>query len=587
MRPTVSLEPYAILVADMVGYSQRLAERPTATHVAFLSHLHDVFEPTVTARRGRVVKTTGDGIVAIFAIPDQAEQCGREIQLRLTGKASTEPAATRFDYRIAVHYGLIMIERYDVFGLDINIAIHMQRLAPPGGVCISRALLLLLSEEDRRRYRYLGQKHLKNIPDAVAIYTHDPRPPSLKAVPSDDRLPIPRRNHLSPPPRLAIADFQTVADTASQAALGNIAHDCLTRGLSRFEDMLTVAPIGAPMSQVSSNSAQAREFLSNELGCEYLLHGSCIVGPTSLYLTVQLESLVKRQLLWSGQIDIELEKKLDYIAKPIAAEIVAPVVLYLERSEIAFWNGGHHSEDEILFRQAKQLVEQRTLTSLEHARRLLSDIIGRCGDVGDVYITLARAEHNHGLLLAGKGFVESIERAWRFARKAVDLDGLNAKAHAELALQEMFLKRQDDATEIYQQALRLNPYDPMLRADWADSLVNVGRAPEAVSVLEEVLSGWPRDRSWVEWSLCDAYWALDRPDRTLALLSRHPDQHHVHRNLAACHAKLGNLSEARRHANIVLELQPGFSAKAWREVMPNTNADKADEFIDYLESVGL
>jgi adenylate cyclase len=585
MRPTVSLEPHAILVADMVGYSQRLADHPVATHLGFRSHLHHIFEPTVDSHGGRVVKTTGDGIVAIFLRAELAERCGREIQLRLRRSRTAELASAPFQYRIAVHYGAIVIERYDVFGLDVNIAIHMQRMAPPDGVCVSDALFRLLPQPERERYRYLGEKYLKNIPNPVAVYTYDLRPPSPVAMPGSDLLPAARRRHMSLPPRIAIAEFDAIAESPSQRVLVSVAHDCLTRALSRFEDVLTVAPIGRTVLQTSSE--QVRRSLSNEMRCEYLLRGTCIVGPSNLVLTVHLESLIRQQLIWSGHVEIGIDGRLEVIDTRIAAEIVAPVILYLERSEVAFWSGGQHSEDEVRFRQAKQLVEQRSHASLERARHLLTDILGRCGDVGDVYISLARAEHNLGLLRAGSGFAESMESAWRYAKKAVDLDNLNAKAHAELALQEMFLKRQDTATEIYEHALRLNPYDPMLRADWADSLVNVGRANEAVTILEEVLSGWPRDRAWVEWSLSDAYWALDRPDRTLLLLGRHRDQHHVHRNLAACHAKLGNLPEARRHADMVRELQPGFSAKAWREVMPDKDEDKADEFVDYLETVGL
>ena len=80
-RPT--FEPRAILVADMVGYSRWLAHQPVATHVAFTSHLRHVFEPAVRAHAGVVVKTTGDGIVAVFQHPGDAESSARDIQFRL------------------------------------------------------------------------------------------------------------------------------------------------------------------------------------------------------------------------------------------------------------------------------------------------------------------------------------------------------------------------------------------------------------------------------------------------------------------------------------------------------------------------
>lgn len=114
-------------------------------------------------------------------------------------------------YRVAVHYGDVVIEEHDIFGLDVNIAIHMQRLAPPGGVCLSQALFVRLPELGKARYRYLGQRYLKNVPAAIAVYTYDPTPASTTAPRLDHPLPIVRRSHLRPPPKLGVAEFRIFA----------------------------------------------------------------------------------------------------------------------------------------------------------------------------------------------------------------------------------------------------------------------------------------------------------------------------------------------------------------------------------------
>jgi adenylate cyclase len=577
-------EPYAILVADMIGYSQRLALDSAGTHAAFTAHLRNVFEPCVGKHVGRIVKTTGDGIVAIFADADLAERCARNIQRKLL--ANPEHPSLSVMYRVAVHHGEIVIEQHDIFGLDVNIAIHMQRLAPPGGVCLSHALFVRLPEQSKRRYRYLGQRYLKNVPTAITIYTHDATPFSTTAARPDRALPTARRSHLRPPPKLGVAELPIFTDAACRRVCARTAQDSLIHGLSRFRDVFAVMLIGAEVPQLATARARYRRFLSTQTDCEYLLHGHCTVDQRALDLIVHLESLARTELLWSGRLRIELERQFDLVDALVGAEIVAPVVLYLERADTESWDS-RLSEDEVLFRQAKQLIKRRTLESLDHARRLLSEIAGRCGEIGDVYIALAHAEHSYGLLMAGQQFVDSLERAWGYAKKAIEIDDLNPQAHAELALQEMFLKRQSDAAEIYRHALKLNPYDPMLRADWADCLVNMGRAEEAVPILKEILSGWPRDRAWVEWNLCDAYWRLERPDRIITLLDRHPDQPYVHRFLAASYAKLGKTVEAKRHAERVRQHQPGFSTKAWSRVVPFPTADSAEEYADYLERAGL
>src|SRR5687768_13596082 len=120
MAQQPTFEPRAILVADMVGYSRWLAHQPAATHMAFTNHVRHVFEPAVRAHAGVLVKTTGDGIVAIFEHPGDAESSAREIQSRLEVPAIDISPGVDLTYRIAVHYGKIMVRPDDIFGIDVN-----------------------------------------------------------------------------------------------------------------------------------------------------------------------------------------------------------------------------------------------------------------------------------------------------------------------------------------------------------------------------------------------------------------------------------------------------------------------------------
>jgi tetratricopeptide (TPR) repeat protein len=266
---------------------------------------------------------------------------------------------------------------------------------------------------------------------------------------------------------------------------------------------------------------------------------------------------------------------------------VIPIVLHLRRNESEARDALRHSEDEQLFREAQKLIAQRTLPAMGQARRILAGILERSGEIGNVYVALARAEHSHGQLLAGEQFVESLERARDYARKAIELDELNPRAHGELALQDLFLKRHSSAVDSYQRALQLNPYDPMLLADWADCLSLMGRGEEALSILESISVSWPIDKAFVEWNQCDAEWVMNRPEKIIELLRDKPDQPHVHRYLAASYAKLGRMTEARRHAEKVRAHQPNFSAKAWSDVVPYTNRDAAEEYAEFLRRAGL
>ena len=121
-----------MLVADMVGYSRWLAQQPVATDAAVADHVRHVFDPAVRAHAGQIVKTTGDGILAIFEEAAAAESAARDIQRRIEQGEVAPEVCLR--YRLAVHYGKVMILPNGVLGIAVNTAMHMQGVAPPGGI---------------------------------------------------------------------------------------------------------------------------------------------------------------------------------------------------------------------------------------------------------------------------------------------------------------------------------------------------------------------------------------------------------------------------------------------------------------------
>ena len=180
--------------------------------------------------------------------------------------------------------------------------------------------------------------------------------------------------------------------------------------LSRFRDRFVVCPIGAQGSQGPAQFGKMREYLRKELTLEYFVHGSCIVGNGDMTLIVHFEYLPRQELIFSAKVDIEATD-LSELGRKISTDCVIPIILHLQRNEAESWDAFRSSEDERAFREAQKLMTQRTLGALDQARRLLVGILERCGEIGNVYVALARAEHTHGLLLAGEQFVEALEKA--------------------------------------------------------------------------------------------------------------------------------------------------------------------------------
>lgn len=580
-------EPHAILVADMVGYSTWLAEQPLRTHRAFANHVQNVFHPTIQRHHGQSVKTTGDGIFAIFKTPEFAEQCARDIQSQITAEDDAlgfAPLPT-IQYRISLHSGPIIIERGDIFGIDVNIAVHMQRLAPSGGICASRAFWQELNTDVQSHYDYNGEHYLKNIPFPISIYINDTRSPldSESAAIAHPPQP-PQRSSIVVVPRIGIANL--AASDSRTIAPARFVYDTLTMGLSRFRDAVSVAQMHASIDTLQPGGRSVHTYVRNELQLDYFVHGSVASIADRDVATIFLEDSKRMSTLWSHQIAVNYGD-LDKLFEIITSNIVAPIVLYVQDNERRSWTLSPHSESEVLFRRAQSLMSLGTLSSLEEALRLLTGMLEQGGEVAEVLLALARAEHDRGILLGGQEFIDALERGSAHAQTAIGIDDLNARAHAELALHELKLKRSTHAIRIYEQALRLNPYDPIVSADWADCLTYAGKPDEALRILKRVLAGWPRDRAAVEWNLCDAYWALERPDKIVEILEGKPELPHVHRFLAASYVKMGRMSEAKHHADKVRLHQPGFSARTWGNVVPFSTADGAEEYVDYLERAGL
>ena len=160
----------AIVAADMVGYSALMERDEEGTLARFNAIDRDLVRPAVTAHRGRVVKTTGDGFLIEFASVVDAMRFAVDVQraMKARGEAASEPG--RYQFRIGVNLGDVIIEGDDIFGEGVNIAARLEGIAPPGGICLSRAVRDQLGNKLDVPFEDMGLQRLKNI--AVPVEAH-------------------------------------------------------------------------------------------------------------------------------------------------------------------------------------------------------------------------------------------------------------------------------------------------------------------------------------------------------------------------------------------------------------------------------
>src|SRR5438034_480346 len=160
----------AILAADVAGYSRLMGADEEGTLERFKAHRRQLIDPKIGEHRGRIVKTTGDGMLAEFASVVDAVRCAVELQRGMAERNAEVPHEKRIEFRLGIHQGDIIIDGGDIFGDGVNVAARLENLAEPGGICVSARV-----QEDTRgkldiAFDDAGEQQLKNIARPVRVY---------------------------------------------------------------------------------------------------------------------------------------------------------------------------------------------------------------------------------------------------------------------------------------------------------------------------------------------------------------------------------------------------------------------------------
>src|SRR4249919_2408057 len=169
----------AIVAGDISGYSRLMQIDEEGTHTRVKRIERDLIEPTIKEHHGRLVKTTGDGFIAIFDSPVEAVRCAIVIQQDMVGRNASLPKHHWIEYRIGVNLGDVIIETDDVYGDGVNIATRLEGIARPGEVYISGGIYEQIKHKLVCGYESLGDRKVKNITDPVRVYRVLPDPSAL------------------------------------------------------------------------------------------------------------------------------------------------------------------------------------------------------------------------------------------------------------------------------------------------------------------------------------------------------------------------------------------------------------------------
>ena len=558
----------AILAADVVGYSSLMGQDDEGTLARIKSLRRELIEPKVAEHRGRVFKTTGDGLLAEFSSPVEAVRCAVELQGSLT-----EDPAQILQLRIGINLGDVMIEQDgDIYGDGVNVAARLEQLAEPGGICLSAKVY----EEVRDKLPYTfddrGEQQVKNIARSLRIYSL-----SLQGKPAAVKL-APTKG--SDKPAVTVLPFINMSgDTAQQYFAEGLTEDVVT-ALLRLSG--TVVLSGA------SRSGQPQpEHRTPRPNPTFLLEGSVRRSGSRARVTAQLTS-PSGEGIWADKYDFEFEDVFS-IQDELARSITAALRIKLEEHEryrVSTKPPTNLDAYDYCLR-GRHLMRSFDRGERLRARAMFLSAIELDPNYSRGYIELAWLEVRRLKWGEASDPDAAIARALDAGLVATKLDPNNADCHWLLGV--VYLWKRDHAKSIacYERARTISPNHPDLLGEMCDMLTYAGRSEEAIQIGKMALRLNPNPPEWYLWDIAAGYYLLGDYNESLNYLQRIVQPGPAYRLIAATYAQLGRLEDARQAGAELLKINPEFSIRRYEAQAPYANREDLDRYVTGLRMAGL
>ena len=286
-----------IFAADVAGYSRMMGQDEAGTLARLKALRRELVDPKIAEHRGRIVKTTGDGLLVEFPSVVEAVSCALALQRAMAEPNAAVPEDKRIAFRVGVNLGDIIVEEGDIHGDGVNIAARLESIAEPGGICISEDAFRQVRGKVEAGFADIGEQQLKNIARPVRAYRviTSPRPATVQ-VGSD--LPLPDK------PSIAVLPFQNISGDPEQEYFADGVVEEIITALSRIRWLFVIA---RNSSFTYKGQTVDVKRVGHELGVRYVLEGSVRKGGGRVRITGQLIDTSTGAHLWADRFDDSLE----------------------------------------------------------------------------------------------------------------------------------------------------------------------------------------------------------------------------------------------------------------------------------------
>jgi TolB-like protein/class 3 adenylate cyclase len=320
----------AVLAADVAGYSRLMGADEEGTLTRLKAVRKALVDPTIAAHRGRIVKTTGDGMLVEFASAVDAVRSAVEVQRGMAEQNATVPQDTRIEFRIGIHVGDIIFDDNDIFGDGVNIAARLEGIAEPGGVCMSDDAYRQVRGKVENACDDIGPQTLKNITEPmrawrVNVVGRDAATPKPSSRASQaPTLPLPDK------PSIAVLPFQNMSGDPEQEYFADGMVEDIITALSRFKSLFVIA---RNSSFIYKRKAVDVKQVGRELGVRYVLEGSVRKASGRVRITGQLIEAGTEMHLWADHFDGTLDDIFDLQDK-VTSSVVGAIAPSVTRAEM-------------------------------------------------------------------------------------------------------------------------------------------------------------------------------------------------------------------------------------------------------------
>ena len=579
----------AIVVVDVAGYSRLMGGDEEGTLAALKTHRRELLDPKIAAHNGRIVKTTGDGVLLEFASVLDAVRCCVEVQQAMPERNFDTPEDLRMLFRIGINLGDIIIDDDDIHGDGVNVAARLEGLAEPGGICISGSVHEQVRDRIDQAFEDSGEQEVKNIERPVRVWRWGAAPSPVAAPsPIDVSKPVPG---FAGRPAIAVLPFENLSPDPEQEYFADgIAEDILTR-LAMWRHIPVIA-------RHSSFTYKGRSFdvkdVGRELGARYVLEGSVRKAGNRVRINGQLIDATSGHHVWAEHYDRALE---DVFA--VQDEITDAIVTALEpavgRAEMqrAQRKNPESLDAWDLYQRGMWFLSKSTREDTARAYELLRLAAAEDPNFAPPFAGLGLA----GFFEISLGFAVDPRETMAAARDAaitsVRLDELDPHAQAALGYTSSWSREYDAGLTAARRAVELNPSFALGYHCLGGANFLVGQFDEAVDAMERAVRISPSD-PWLFLFLagvCACRYMLEEYERSVeaARLSveRFAQYASGHRFLAMALAQLGREEDAHKALEKFLELSPNHTLRAARHSFPFRHKANLAHFLDGNRKAGL